>query len=83
MNKTELKIELKYNIFNGLDNIKYIIDDDKILNLLNDIDYHSLPDTIYEFIRFSRSWSNKYRYTAIFINKNTNRYSYIHFNIIF
>ena len=81
--KTMIKIELKYNIFKSLDNLKYSVDDDQILLLLNIHDYENLPDTIYEFIRFSRSWNRNYDFTAIYKNRNTDRFSYIHFNIIF
>ena len=77
-----IKIELKYNIYKSVDNIKYPIDKEQILNLLNDIDYHSLPDTIYEFIRFSRSWNRNFDFTAIYYNTITNRYTYLHFNVL-
>ena len=80
---TMIKVELKYNIFKSLDNLKYLICNNQILLLLNIYDYEKLPDNIYEFIRFSKSWSNRYKFTAIYKNSNTGRFSYIHFNIIF
>ena len=80
--KNILKIELKYNIFKCLEHIKYPIEYTQILLLLNIHEYESLPDNIYNFIRFSRSWNKKYNFTAIYFNKDTSKYSYIHFNII-
>ena len=79
--KKMIKIELKYNILKCLEHLKYI-DDDKILNLLNAHEYESLPENAYEFIRFSKSWSNRYNFIAIYKNNNTCRFSYIFFNII-
>ena len=81
--KNILKIELKYNIFKCLEHIKYIIGNTQILEILNIHDYENLPDNIYDFIRFSKSWNRKYNFTAIYKNSNTGRFSYIHFNIIF
>ena len=81
--KKMIKIELKYNILKCLEHIKYPIDDDKIiLNLLNTYEYESLPENICDFVRFSKSWNHNYNFIAIYKNNNTDRFSYIFFNII-
>ena len=77
-----IKVELKYNIFKSLEFVKYPIEYTQILEILNIYDYEKLPDNIYDFVRFSRSWNHNYKYTAIYKNSNTSRYTYIHFNII-
>ena len=77
-----IKVELKYNIFKVLNNIKYHIGNNQILLLLNIHEYENLPENIFEFIRFSKSWNRKYDFTGIYFNKDTSKYSYIHFNIL-
>jgi hypothetical protein len=34
------------------------------------------------FIRYSKSWINGKEYVAIYQNLHTNRYNFIHFNVI-